>query len=164
MPSFSSVPEMSFWSQSIGGLIINFGGLEFQTLRWIQLLGGESAAVEARGKILSKRIDQVLRLLTTSNMTAETQLEVRGLWNEVKDLAKIRNRIAHNPLCLGRDPITNELSFSVIDLKKMLPVGENMLETLSHKEIAEAAVRARDINRLLSTIVEKNDYFFSQVP
>ena len=154
MLRFTDVPDMSLWSQSIGGLIINFGGLEFQTLRWLQVLGGEAAAMKARGQRLSKRIDALLVLLTASNFSAEIQIEARTLWQEVKDLSEFRNRIAHNPICLGRDTNTNETNFSIIDLKKMIPVGENALEPLSYKQIAEVAVRARDINRSLSLIIE----------
>lgn len=153
-PQFTNVPDMSLWSQSIGGLIINFGGLEFQTLRWLQVLGGESAAVKARGQKLSQRIDAVLTLLAASSVSTEKQVEAVALWQEVKELSKIRNRIAHNPLCLGRDPKTNEANFSVIDLKKMTPSGENSLEPLFYKQIAEVALRARDINRSLSELVE----------
>lgn len=154
MPQFTDVPDMSMWSQSIGGLIINFGSLEFQTLRWLQVLGGESAAIKAKGKGLSERIDALLTLLAVSNVSSEQQIGARALWDEVRDLSRIRNRIAHNPLCLGRDSITNEATFSVIDLKKMVPSGENSLEPLSHRKIAETAIRARDINRALSQIIE----------
>ena len=153
-PQFTNIPDMSLWSQSIGGLIINFGGLEFQTLRWLQILGGETAAMKARGQRLSQRIDVVLTLLAASNISPEKQVEAIALWQEVKELSRIRNRIAHNPLCLGRDPNTDEANFSVIDLKKMMPSGENSLEPLSYKQIAEIAVRARNINLFLSRIVE----------
>ena len=154
MPRFTNVPDMSLWSQSIGGLIINFGGFEFQTLRWLQVLGGEAAAMKARGQRLSQRIDDLLALLTASNFSAEIQIEARALWQEVKELSKFRNRVAHNPICLGRDTNSNEINFSVIDLKKMIPVGDNALEPLSYKQIAEVALRARDINRSLSLIIE----------
>lgn len=153
-PQFTNVPDMSLWSQSIGGLIINFGGLEFQTLRWLQVLGGEASAMKARGQKLSQRIDAALALLSTTNVSSEKQAEAVALWQEVKELSKIRNRIAHNPLCLGRDPNTYEANFSVIDLKKMTPSGENSLEPLFYKQIAEVALRARDINRALSKIIE----------
>lgn len=153
-PHFTTVPDMSLWSQSIGGLIINFGVLEFQTLRWLQVLGGETSATKARGQKLSQRIDEALALLATSTVPSEKQAEAIALWQEVKELSKIRNRIAHNPLCLGRDPNTNEANFSVIDLKKMTPSGENSLEPLFYKQIAEIALRARDINLALSQIVE----------
>lgn len=154
MPKYTSIPDMTLWSQSIGGLIINFGGLEFQTLRWLHVLGGEVAVVQAKGKGLSARIDAVLSFLSDSSVAAEDQFKARTLWQEAKDLAKIRNRIAHNPICLGRDQSTNAAQFSVIDLKRIAPSGENVLEPLVYTQIAEAALRARDINRALSRIVE----------
>jgi hypothetical protein len=52
-PRSITIPDMVLWSQCIGGLIINFGGIEFQTLRWVELLGGEQAALDARRQKLS---------------------------------------------------------------------------------------------------------------
>ena len=116
--------------------------------------GRRSCGNESQRACLSQRIDDLLALLTASNFSAEIQIEARALWQEVKELSKFRNRVAHNPICLGRDTNSNEINFSVIDLKKMIPVGDNALEPLSYKQIAEVALRARDINRSLSLIIE----------
>ena len=68
MPRFTEVPEMHLWSQSIGGLIINFGILEFQSFRWIQVLGGESAVAKSRNLLLGGRIDTALVLMASSSI------------------------------------------------------------------------------------------------
>jgi len=68
----------------------------------------------------------------------------------------MRNRIAHNPICVGRAAGTGEITLGVIDLQQMTPKGENAREGLHHTQIASAALRARDITNELSAIVEKD--------
>jgi hypothetical protein len=154
-PNFTNIPDMSLWSQSIGGLVINFGGLEFQTLRWLHIFGGEFSVRTVQSRPMSQRIDSVLELLEGSRLSIESQAKAGALWEEVRSLSVIRNRIVHNPICLGRDAASGETRFSVIDLKKMVPVGENSLEPLHYQQIAEIAIRASDINRALSEIAEQ---------
>ncbi|MGB7510574.1 MAG: hypothetical protein WBP54_04705 [Pelodictyon phaeoclathratiforme] len=154
MAQFTAVPDMHLWSQSIGGLIINFGGIEFQSLRWIQILGGETDVVNARKLPLLKRIDTALAQLENSNLSAIDRDTARKLWSEVKQLSKMRNRIAHNPLCRGTDQDTKQITFSVVDLQRMTSSGENILEPLSYQDIASSALRAGEINRLLNSIIE----------
>jgi hypothetical protein len=145
---------MTLWSQSIGGLIINFGGIEFQALRWLELLGGEQTAIDARRQKLSQRIEAVKALIDSSSLSASAQLRARELWAEVSQLSRTRNRIAHNPICVGRDEGTGEITLSVIDLRHMTPTGQNALEPLHHTEIASAALRVREIGNELSSLIE----------
>jgi len=149
-----SIPDLDRWAQSIGGLIINFGCLEFQTMRWIQVFGGEEAAIQAKQYPLSKRIDVSLSLMETSTLHPDIKQKAHTLWDSVRQLSKMRNQIAHNPIALGRNDETGETAFSIVDLKKMTPFGENKLDPLPYIEIASSAILARDINRELSSIVE----------
>jgi len=156
-PQTVQIPDMSLWSQSIGGLIINFGQIEFQTLRWLQLLGDEASAIAARRNKLSQRVKAVTDLIAFSQLPAEKQVRARELWSEVSDLSRTRNRIAHNPICVGHHPETGEPVLSVIDLQKMEPADETVLEPLDHTRIASTALRTRDIARELSEIIEAPD-------
>jgi hypothetical protein len=152
------VPEMDRWAQSIGGLILNFGCLEFQTLRWIQILGSEEEAIRARQARFSRRIDSSLALLRKLGLSSEVKSKAQALWAEVKVLSVLRNQLAHNPLAQGRIPQTNETVFSIVDLKAMTPNGLNELPTLSYIQIAKSALRARDINRELSRMIENFEH------
>ena len=149
-----AIPDMSLWSQSIGGLIINFGLIEFQTLQWIQKLGGDDAAIKARKDTLSWRITAAVALIEPSSLTSEDQTKARDLWSEARTLSATRNRIAHNPICLGRKADTGAAVFSIIDLKKMAPTSDNPLESLDYSQIAYVALRVRDIARELSAFIE----------
>ena len=149
------IPDKDRWAQSIGGLIINFGCLEFQSLRWIHVFGGENEVTKVRGSKLSKRIAIALELSSKSDLTSSDKKDAQELWTEARILSKIRNQIAHNPLAQGFDVDTNEAFFSVIDLKRMTPNGPNQLKPLLHEEIAESALRAGWLNNKLSSIIEK---------
>ena len=145
---------MSLWSQSIGGFIINFGIAEFLTLRCVEVHSGPQAAVDMRKKPLSERIVAAKKSIAASNLSAEQKTRASDLWSEVATLSKVRNRIAHNPLLAGRHATTGALVFSVVDLQKMVPVGQNPLEPLDYSEIATTALRVRDITRELSSLIE----------
>jgi hypothetical protein len=153
-PQFTQVPEMSIWSQCIGGLVINFGIAEFMTLRCVELHSGASAALAIRKNKLSDRIAAAKESVQKSNRPAEQKKRATELWDEISKLSKVRNRVAHNPLLAGLNPTTQKLVFSVVDLQKMVPVGENALEPLDHTEIAATALRVREITRELSGIME----------
>jgi hypothetical protein len=149
-----NVPQMALWSQSIGGFIINFGIAEFLTLRCVEKFAGKQAAIACKKKKLSERINAAKKALASSALTVEEKKRSEILWAEISKLSQTRNRIAHNPLCPGFNKATNQIVWSAIDLKKMVPVGENALEPLDYAEIAGAALRVRDICQELRTLIE----------
>ena len=153
-PQFTDVPEMSLWSQSIGGLIINFGIAEFLTLQCVEKCCGPQAAIDIKKKKLSERIAAAEAALSASRLSLKEKNRAHELWSEVSVLSQIRNRIAHNPIFMGFSASQNRRVFSIIDLKKMVPVGENALEPLDHSEIAATALRVRDIAQELSSLIE----------
>jgi len=154
VPKIVEIPNMLLWSQSIGGLIINFGIIEFQSLRWIEKLDGVSAALKARKDKLSLRINAAVALIPSSSLSEIDQKKARDLWTEVNNLSAMRNRIAHNPICVGRRADTDEAVLSIIDLKKMSPTNDNPLETLDYSQIASSALRVREIGCQLGALIE----------
>lgn len=148
------IPNRSLWSQSIGGLIINFGLIEFQSMRWIQAFGGDAAVLKARRSKLSERIDAAVALIKESALSPLDQARACELWSEARRLSKMRNRIAHNPICIGRSADTDEVVLSIIDLKNMAPKSANTLEPLQYTHIASFALRAGEDGIELSAIIE----------
>ncbi|PYJ46262.1 MAG: hypothetical protein DME85_11660 [Verrucomicrobia bacterium] len=69
MPKIVEIPNMLLWSQSIGGLIINFGIIEFESLRWIEKLGSVSETLKARKDKLSLRINAAVALIRSSSLS-----------------------------------------------------------------------------------------------
>lgn len=153
-PELRKPQDMALWAECVGGLILNFGTAEFQTLRWIEILAGADAAIAARRSLFGDRITKAKELIDSSMMPPEKKLLAHALWDEIKELSKFRNQIAHNPLVLGRDAASGDLAWSVIDLKKVVPVGANQLERLDYLDIQRVALRVRDISINLRAIIE----------
>jgi hypothetical protein len=145
--------DMGYWSQSIGGLIINFGIIEFSTLRWIEVLGGEQEAMEARKRKLADRIKSAVALIPDSALSSAAKKQAGDLWDEALKLTAIRNRIAHNPLCITIDPKNQLAVLSVIDLKTMTPNGQNPIERLDRTKIADIGLRVGEIGRRLNDLL-----------
>jgi hypothetical protein len=152
--SFIKPPDMGYWSQSIGGLVINFGIIEFLTLRWIQVFDSEAAATKSRKDRISDRIKSARALIPASPLSDADKKTADDLWDEVSKLLVTRNRVAHNPICLGFMPSSGEMVLSIIDLKKMTPTGSNPLERLDFSQIGSIALRARDIGNSLKAFIE----------
>lgn len=153
-PKHVEPDNVSVWAECVGGLILNFGMLEFQSVRWIEVLSGVDRVLEMRSRKLSQRIRDARDAFSASAADPETKTKVSELWDEATELAKTRNRIAHNPMVLGRRVDSGELAWSVIDLQKMRPIGGNVLEPLDPLAIQGVALRVRDIALELSAIIE----------
>jgi hypothetical protein len=145
---------MSVWAQCVGGLILNFGTAEFQTLRWIEVLAGAEAALAKRRSLFGERISAAKELIDASMIPSENKLLAHDLWDELKELSKFRNQIAHNPLVRGRDAVSGDFVWSVIDLKKVVPIGGNKLDRLDYLDIQRVALRVGDISFALRAIIE----------
>ena len=153
-PEFRKPEDMSVWAECVGGLILNFGTAEFQTLRWIEVLAGAEAAIAKRRSLFGARISAAKELIDASMIPSENKLLAHDLWDELRELSKFRNQIAHNPLVLGRDAVSGDFVWSVIDLQKVVPVGENQLDRLDYFDIQRVALRVRDISSALRSIIE----------
>ena len=154
MSHFTETKQMPLWAQCIGGLIINFGGTEFLTFVWIRKLAGNDAARKANKDTLSERIETVIKLVTTSELLALDKEKAVGLWNEVKGLSQIRNRIAHNPINIGSQPETGEPVLTIFDLKNAIPGIATPIDALGIPKIKETALRVREINLELDALIK----------
>ena len=153
-PTYATTEDARPWAECVGGLILNFGALEFQTLYWIQVLLGEDQALAYRKKTLSERILTAKTAFLDSAASNQSKMAAEALWDEIKAHTKLRNRIAHNPMCAGRDSVSGELVWSVIELKKMEPSADNAHERLDFREIQRVALRVRDINNDLNELLQ----------
>jgi hypothetical protein len=88
------------WAEKIGQFILNFGGIELVTHKYLLLLEANDAAFEVSlERLLQQRIDQILELLdeATHLPRAGRELAIRD-WGEIKKMCVWRNHIAHNPV------------------------------------------------------------------
>src|ERR1700753_1506373 len=111
--------EERLWSNAIGGVFLNFGGIEFASFRWIEALSTDAImrdlAIDMR---LSQRIGLIKRLVDRASWPAEKKKKAIELWDEVAKRSEIRNTIAHNPFSFGRDR-EGRPAAGIINVKKM---------------------------------------------
>ena len=95
-----NAPYLGLWAEKIGRFILNFGGIELLSYQHLALLEEtHEDFVRNLDRLLSKRIDRLLALADASTkLTDEERATVRDLWEYAQEFAKVRNRIAHNPV------------------------------------------------------------------
>ncbi len=115
MPSFKpnlsvtlTVDQERLWSNSIGGLILNFGAIEFQSHRWIQHFAMDPVLGDiAIDMPFSRRVSLILALIERYILVVKVRQQAIEKWNEIKKLSEIRNtRAQPNYFCsraLGTD-------------------------------------------------------------
>lgn len=88
------------WAEKIGQFILNFGGIELVTHKYLVVLVPDEAELETHlGLLLQARIDRILDLLAKATHLPQggRDLAVRD-WGEIKKMCLWRNHIAHNPV------------------------------------------------------------------
>ncbi len=95
------------WCQLIGFYMLNFANLELISYKYLDSLEKtEEAFLHNTKKFLSQRISRIEELVNASDNPSK--VEIAELWGQAKELAKWRNRIAHNPVLptwkQGSDP------------------------------------------------------------
>jgi hypothetical protein len=85
---------MEPWLRQIGMFIINFGAIELVSYKYLNLFEAtEGDFLNNIDKFLSKRIEKLVK-----ERSLENKEEILCNWDNAKELAKWRNRIAHNPV------------------------------------------------------------------
>ena len=85
------------WCQLIGFYMLNFANVELISYKYLDSLEKtEEAFLKDTGKFLSQRISRIEELIGASDFP--NKIEIIELWDQIRELAKWRNRIAHNPV------------------------------------------------------------------
>lgn len=102
-------PHLGDWPHRVGQYMINFGALELVSYRHLVLLeSSETEFIKNTDRLLSARISRIQELLGKAVLAKpEKRDELVSLWEEVRELAKWRNRIAHNPVLPSWKPGSN---------------------------------------------------------
>lgn len=93
-------PYMGDWPHKVGQYMLNFGAIELFSYQHLILLEPTREKFnENLVRLLGDRIKRILELVKASaKLDAATKGEIKSLWNEARELAVWRNRIAHNPV------------------------------------------------------------------
>ncbi len=87
------------WAPRIGKLILNFGGLEFESYSWLVQLSEQPERIpEFAKQKFKQRVKAIMEYVESRAFSEEWKTDARTKWGDALELAKLRNRIAHNPL------------------------------------------------------------------
>lgn len=165
MPPFTPNPTVmlnkeqeSQWSNIIGGLILNFGTIEFMSFRWIQHFATDSLVNDlAIDMQLSKRLQIIRDLVERSSLADDARKQAIALWDEVGKLAELRNTIAHNPIVFGVGPDQKQ-AMGIPNVKQMKGSGPFAVRLIQVSKIYEAAHRLVAISTELDGILVKSNH------
>jgi hypothetical protein len=136
--------QQDAWGGAIGGLLINFGAVEFVSFQWIDRLSIDRVVRDIAIELtLSKRINLLKRLIRRSDMTAAQKETACLLWDEVSELAKVRNVVAHNPLVVRR--VNGQFEAGVINTKQMKGIWPFKILPINIQEIGRAGSSAAHV-------------------
>jgi hypothetical protein len=149
--------QEALWSNVIGGLFLNFGGIEFIAFRWIQHFANEqSLADSAFEMLLNKKLKTIRELVKKSDLTPDVQKRAIELWNEVGKLSKTRNAVAHNPWVFGKGE-NGQLVGGILDIRCSKGSGQRNVPLISVKTIVETARRIAQIQNDLNLLLTQSD-------
>jgi hypothetical protein len=117
------------WAPLIGRLFIAFGGIERTSHECIREWAGETIHKHVARSRLSTRLALAADLAESRDASNSMKQEFKAALSQARDLAKHRNLVAHNPLCLvllqdGIDAAFLEAIASKIDEDKHMSFGE----------------------------------------
>jgi hypothetical protein len=117
------------WIPLIGRLFVAFGGIERTTHECIREWAGETIHKHVAHSRLSDRLDLAADLAESRDVSESMKRDFKATVWKARDLAKHRNHVAHNPLCLvllqdGIDSSFLEAITSNKDENKLMSLSE----------------------------------------
>jgi hypothetical protein len=144
--------EERLWSNAIGGVFLNFGGIELASLRWIEVLSTDlilrDVAIDMN---LSQRIGLIKRLVERASWPPGKKKKAVELWAEVAKRSETRNAIAHNPFSFCRDR-EGRPTAGIINFKRMKGPGPYEIPLLNAEQILDTAFRAGELSKELHAL------------
>jgi hypothetical protein len=154
-------PHLGDWPYRIGQFILNFGAIEWLSYQYLNALEDARAEFDKNlDRLLFARIDRVLELVGASPKFSDAdKAEVRSLWGEAKELARWRNRIAHNPVLPtwkpGSDSHRDPPDLIGIPDMKQLKSGGGISDSLSIEAMSKLVGESFDLAHRLHAAVRK---------
>lgn len=146
------------WTTKIGAYMLNFTGIELISYKYLNALEVTREDFDRNlKKLLPARIDRIVELVQRSEAFDEVNRQlICRLWERVKELAKWRNRIAHNPVLPTWKPGSNSQTdppdlIGIPDMRQLK--GRNVSDSISldgiNKLINETLTIAKELNNTI---------------
>ena len=99
--SDSHIAEIEEWQTAVGKAIVSFAELELITYKCLAHIPMDQISESSSRLPFSRRVDLIVEILEGRSSPPETVSEFVAMLKQAKELAKIRNDIAHNPVMLN---------------------------------------------------------------
>lgn len=139
-------PEAKKWSSAIGDLFLAFGGIEQFVVKWIRdnfdEIGAEyliSLRLFQKIELIEKKLKSFKSFESVDDVGLKLFLDSLA---KLKSLNKIRNHVAHNPLCIM---LFADDSESYLEESRMIVHSATDRELVSFCELREAADSAHEV-------------------
>jgi geranylgeranyl pyrophosphate synthase len=79
--------------------LVNFGAIEMLSYEWLRkTLPNQKAFSMFVEKRFNDRVNKIIKLIKAMSLDFQLKDNILTAWNTAKDIAKVRNAIAHNPI------------------------------------------------------------------
>lgn len=160
-------PYSDIWISRVGKLILNFSVLEFESNLWLVQFSEDPGRIEEFAKMrFASRVKETTLFIENRAFSDVWKAEALICWNQALDLAKFRNRIAHNPLTFGWNKKEEEGKgepdfIGIIDMKRLDPNQNTLVSKSDMDDAVDSAVAlANQLEKLRiewCTIRDNND-------
>ena len=141
------------WSYVIGGLFLNFGGVEFIAFRWIEHLSQDAAFAQSSiDFLLGKKLATIRKLIASSSLSDDLRARATELWREIEEHAELRNALAHNPFVSGLNTSGNPVS-GIMDMRRTKGSGQREVRLIQPAEIYKTSLRVAHLSNELGVFL-----------
>lgn len=135
-------PFIKPWATRIGKLIINFADLEFESYLWLIQMSEKPERIQEFTKLkYASRVKKITKFAEDLAFSEQWRVAALAGWSDSLELAKLRNRIAHNPLLFtwtNEDEKGEPDFIGVVDIKSGKQPRGTEGPLLSKADIAKA--------------------------
>jgi hypothetical protein len=138
------------WVANIGKLIVNFSVLELESHLWLVQLSEKSDQILKNANLpFMRRVNSIREYIDSRHYNKNWKSESLIHWQNAEQLAKTRNRIAHNPLTFAWNDDKEEGDPDMIGIVDMQGTKNSLKDSpvlMDHKSIIE------NVNKIGSTV------------
>lgn len=148
---------MEPWLRQVGMFVINFGAIELMSYKFLNTLEEtEEDFLKNIDKFLSKRIERIEQLVEGRDF--DNKDEILENWASAKEIAKWRNRIAHNPVLptwkAGSDAENSPPDLLGIPDMKQIDKENKISDSISLEGLSKLSEATVEIAEALHTLSE----------
>jgi hypothetical protein len=146
-------PHAKGWPERVGNLIVNFSAIEMEASIWLIHCSEQfDNFYKFAAMPFAERVKELKRYVDARSANKRWRKEAMRAWNEALELAKLRNRVAHNPIIFGWSDPAETGAPDFVGIPLMRGKRTPMEIFLSAKTIVDGATSAVHIAKRLGAL------------